>query len=110
MVAPIRRSLRRMRAGVSLHKANPGSAPGQLHVNPLSLPTQITLMGYGPDGFAEQPCTSVEEIAPFAGQWPIVWVNVTGLADVTMIEKLGTHFGLDRLSLEDVLDTSHRSK
>lgn len=110
MVKAVGRSLRRMRTGVSLHKANPGSAPGQLYSNPLSLPTQMTVMGYGPEGFTEQVCHTIDDVEQFRFKWPLVWVNVTGLANIELIEKLGTHFNLDRLSLEDVLDASQRPK
>jgi magnesium transporter len=37
-------------------------------------------------------------------------VNVIGLGSVDVIEKIGAMFELDRLSLEDILDTGHRSK
>ncbi len=91
-------------------KSNPGSAPGVLQHNPLHLPTRITLMCYGVEGFIEHPVDNVNEIGPFLSAWPVVWVNVVGLADVELIDQLGTLFALDRLSLEDVLDTSHRPK
>lgn len=112
MVPPVvvPRTLRRRRAGPGMLKPNPGSAPGLLQHNPLSHPTHIMVIAYGPEGYLEHPCQSLEEIERFIGAWPVVWVNVTGLADIEMIERLGTLFNLDRLLLEDVLDTAHRPK
>ncbi len=109
MKPPLKRSFRRRRTG-TLARPNPGSAPGLLQHNPLSHPTQLMVIAYGPEGYLEHPCQSVEDVERFMTVWPVVWVNVTGLADIELIEKLGTLFNLDRLLLEDVLDTSHRPK
>lgn len=105
-----RRSFIRKRIVPASYKPNPGSAPGVLTVNPLSYPTELLIIGYGPDGYMEQTCKSVDEIAKFTASWPVVWVNVIGLGNLQLIEDVGNLFALDRLSLEDVLDTSHRPK
>jgi magnesium transporter len=76
----------------------------------LSHPSELLVMGYGPEGFTEQLCTSIDEVQKLILSWPVVWVNVIGLGTIDLIEKIGNLFALDRLSLEDVLDTSHRSK
>ena len=68
------------------------------------------VMAYGPQGFVEHACNTVEEIEPYFSNWPVVWVNVSGLADIAMVEELGNYFNLERLLLEDVLDLSHRPK
>ena len=39
-----------------------------------------------------------------------VWVDVLGLTDVPLIERIGTTFQIHPLALEDVLDTSHHAK
>lgn len=105
-----RRSFRRKRIIPASYKPNPGSAPGVLTVNPLSHPTELMIIGYGADGYMEQVCTKVEEIEKFMAAWPMVWVNVIGLGNIQLIEDVGNLFTLDRLSLEDVIDTSHRPK
>ncbi|MDX2072994.1 MAG: magnesium/cobalt transporter CorA [Alphaproteobacteria bacterium] len=105
-----RRSFIRKRLVPTSHKPNPGSAPGVLTVSPLSYPTELLMIGYGPDGYMEQSCVSVDDIAKFITAWPVVWVNVIGLGNLQLIEDIGNLFALDRLSLEDVLDTSHRPK
>ena len=92
------------------HNAVPGAAPGELTANPLSHPTQLLIMGYGPEGFIEQECKTVEEIHAFTNTWPVVLINVIGLGNLEIIEKIGVQFGIDRLSLEDVLDTGHSPK
>lgn len=105
-----RHSFRRKRILPTSYKPNPGSAPGVLTVSPLSHPTELVVIGYGPDGYMEKVCTTIAEVEQFLDAWPMVWVNVIGLGNIQLIEDVGNLFSLDRLSLEDVLDTSHRPK
>lgn len=109
MTPTLRRTFRKRRI-VPLPHPLPGSAPGQLAVSPLSHPSEVRVIAYGPDGHIEQVCQSVDELNQFITAWPVVWVNVIGLGSLDVIEKVGTLFGLDRLLLEDVLDTTHRPK
>ncbi len=105
-----RRKFKRRHIAGANFKPAPGAAPGELIVHPHSHPTQLLVMAYGPDGYVEQECTNVVEIHQFVGKWPVVLVNVVGLGNIEMIEKIGTEFGIERLSLEDVLDTGHSPK
>lgn len=108
MAKTLPRTLRRLARPAQ--RVSPGSAPGMLQHNPLSYPTKLLAVGFGPEGFIERPCETVEELRDLAGAWPVMWVQVCGFSDIALIERLGEFFGLDRLSLEDVLDTSHRPK
>jgi magnesium transporter len=108
-MVPIRRPFRKKRSAPPPRQL-PGTAPGSLAVSPLSLPSEVFVIGYGPEGYVEHTCEGVEEINQFLPAWPVVWVNVVGLGSLDVIEKIGAMFGLDRLLLEDVLDTNHRQK
>lgn len=110
MVRTHPRSFRRKHLLLSPVKPNPGSAPGVLRADPSSHPTSLKVIGYGADEYAENRCGGIADIEQHLGKWPVTWVHVSGLGDIELIEQLGTLFGLDRLSLEDVLDTSHRPK
>ncbi len=46
---------------------------------------------------------------PVAGDENIVWIN-TPISDITMINKLGEHFGIHPLTVEDILNTTHLPK
>lgn len=105
-----RHKFKKRRISGSQYKAVPGAAPGELMVNPLSHPTQLLVMGYGIDGYSEKECKSIEEIQAFTSAWPVVLLNVIGFGNLEIIEKIGTLFALERLSLEDVLDTGHSPK
>lgn len=105
-----RRSFRKRRIIPASYKPRPGSAPGSLAASPLSHPSEVFVMAYGPDGYVEHTCKNVEEINQFLTAWPVVWVNVIGLGNIEVIEKIGAMFSLERLLLEDVLDTTSRPK
>jgi magnesium transporter len=111
MIRPTKRLLRKRRNSPGISRANPGSAPGVLQHNPDHLPSSLSLVAFGPDGFVEQhDVKELRDVERLVQQWPIVWVHVTGLGNIELLEHLGNMFALDRLSLEDVLDTSHRPK
>ncbi len=111
MIRPAKRLLKKRRISPGLSRANPGSAPGELRANPMHLPTTLSLVAFGPEGFVEQrDVQDLKDIEYLTQNWPIVWVHVTGLANIELIERLGNMFALDRLSLEDVLDIGHRPK
>ncbi len=38
------------------------------------------------------------------------WINIDGVHQVELIEKLGTHFNLHPLVLEDIANTGQRPK
>ncbi|UCE24419.1 MAG: magnesium/cobalt transporter CorA [Candidatus Zixiibacteriota bacterium] len=73
-------------------------------------PVEITVIDYDQTEFREMKAKSVEDCFPFRDSSTITWINVTGLHDVEVIEKLGAHFNLSSLVLEDIVNTGHRPK
>lgn len=90
----------------------PGTAPGTLRrpETPPASPAKVTVIDYGPDRFEEKQIARIEEVFPYRDTKTVTWINVDGLQDVDLIEKLGRHFGLHPLSLEDVLHCGQRPK
>lgn len=90
----------------------PGTAPGTLR--PVAAPrgarTQITVIDYGPEALHETQCASIEEVFRFRDTPTVTWINIEGLHDVELIQKLGSHFGFHPLALEDVLNCGQRPK
>lgn len=70
----------------------------------------ITRFDYGTDHLLETMPSTIEECLDQKGESPVTWINVDGLHDVSIIEKLGVHFALDPLSQEDILATVQRPK
>ena len=88
----------------------PGSAPGQLQIDPDAPPPAITALGYSPEDHVEQPIERVAELEVFLPSWPSVWIDVVGLGDAEVLEQLGDLCGIHHLALEDVVNVGQRPK
>lgn len=70
----------------------------------------VTVYDYTSDTFEEQEITQLDDLAKFKNNTSNTWINISGLHETTLIEKIGTYFNLDSMLLEDVLNTNHRPK
>ena len=71
---------------------------------------RITIIDYGEAQFEEKEAKKIEECFPFKDKPTVTWINIDGIHQVEIIEKLGSHFGLHPLLLEDILNTEQRPK
>ena len=71
---------------------------------------RISVIDYDADNFYEKVVDSVEECYRFRDTSTVTWINIDGLHDPDVIGKLGGHFGLHPLVLEDILNTTQRPK
>lgn len=71
---------------------------------------KITLIEYDEGKFQEKEIKNIDELIPFNEKPTVKWINIEGLHDVEMIEKIGQHFNLHPLTLEDILNTGQRPK
>jgi len=97
---------------VKKHSKHVGLPPGSLvHVGDRKIEhPNITLFDYSPKKWEEKKLDVVEESLPFKETSSVTWINVDGIHQVELLEKLGAGFGLHSLVLEDILDTEHRPK
>lgn len=94
----------------AIRRARPGESPGAIEAAPDAQPTTMSVMAYGPDGFEEKKIDDVGEVEPFLERWPVCWLNISGLADVATLQRIGERFGIHRLVLEDVVNIHQRPK
>jgi magnesium transporter len=89
-----------------------GLSPGTLmHVGAKKMErTRITVLDYDEAGFVEKEAGSVEECFPFKETATVTWINVDGVHDASVIEKLGALFEIHPLVLEDIMTTTQRPK
>ena len=89
-----------------------GLPPGTLvHIGEKKAETpKITLIDYDESHFQEREVKKIEECFLFKEKPTITWINVDGLHQVEVIEKLGECYGLHPLVLEDILNTDQRPK
>jgi len=71
---------------------------------------RISVIDYDADRVAEQELASVDQCAPFRDKPTVTWINVDGVHDAAVLEKLGGCFGLHRLVIEDIMSTDQRPK
>ncbi len=89
-----------------------GMIPGTLvHVGDLDQhPVRMTLMDYDAEHVVEREITSFEDCDKYKTAKSVTWVNVEGVHDVSVIERMGECLGLHPLLLEDVMNTEQRPK
>jgi magnesium transporter len=97
---------------VSKRSKKTGLPPGSLvHVGERKVEkTRITVIDYDGDNVFEKEVETVEECFRFRETSTVTWINVDGVHDSEIVEKLGSHFGLHPLILEDIMTTSQRPK
>ena len=71
---------------------------------------RVTVMDYEGDRFAEQTPQDVETVFPLRDEPTTSWINIDGVHDMGVIEKLGHHFLIHPLTLEDTVNTAQRPK
>jgi magnesium transporter len=89
-----------------------GLPPGSLvHVGEKKTErTKITIMDYDEQNFQEKEEKTVEECFAFKETATVTWINIDGVHDSEVVGKLGTHFGVHPLILEDIMTTQQRPK
>lgn len=87
-----------------------GLPPGTLvHVGEeRTSKVKITIIDYDEKSLEEREAQSVEECFPFKDKASVTWINVDGVHEVGIIEKIGNHFGVNPLVLEDIANTEQR--
>lgn len=75
---------------------------------PLERP-KITIIDYDELHYHEAEAKDVEECFRFKNQPTVTWINIDGLHQMDVLEKLGSCYGIHPLVLEDIL-TDQRPK
>jgi magnesium transporter len=89
-----------------------GMSPGTLvHVGEQKIDrARISVMNYDQDRLEEKDLKRIEDSFVFKDTPPVTWINIDGLHDIELIEKVGAHFGIHSLTLEDIVNTGQRPK
>jgi magnesium transporter len=89
-----------------------GLPPGTLvHIGEKKVEkVRITVIDYDEGHFQERVVDTVEECFPFRDKPTVTWINVDGVHDIEIVEKLGGCFGIHPIVLEDVVNTIQRPK
>jgi len=71
---------------------------------------KVRLIDYTKSKLAEKELKKIEEAFPFKDKPTVTWLNIDGLHDISIIEKIGKHFDIHPLVLEDVVNPNQRPK
>ena len=71
---------------------------------------RLTIIDYDENQYEEREVKNIEDCFPFKGTPSVSWINIDGVHQVDVIEKLGSHFVLHPLLQEDVVNTHQRPK
>jgi magnesium transporter len=97
-------------AGKTSQKA--GMPPGSLVFvgERKSERVHIGFIDYGEELLEEKVVDDIAECFPLRDSPTVSWINLDGLHDAALIGRIGEHFGLHQLLVEDVLHTDQRPK
>ena len=89
-----------------------GLPPGTLiHIGEKKVEEpKITIFDYDDQNVEEREVKALEECFVFKDKPTVTWINVEGVHQVEMIEKLGECYGFHPLVMEDILNTDQRPK
>jgi len=89
-----------------------GLSPGTLvHIGEKKVErVRIRIIDYDVEQFQVKEIETIEECFPFKDTPTVTWINIDGLHEVQIIEKIGQHFGIHPLIQEDILHTGQRPK
>jgi len=72
--------------------------------------SRIRILDYDEQGVREKKEALLAECVPFRDTDSVTWIDIEGLHDLGLLERLGTSYGLHPLILEDILNTDQRAK
>lgn len=90
----------------------PGTPPATLlpRVEAGAGKAVISLIKYDQETIFEGQFETFEDLIQHFDPAKVNWINVDGLTDVDLLRKIGEHFRIHPLALEDVLNTTQRPK
>lgn len=89
-----------------------GLPPGTLvHVGEkMAEKVRIRVIDYDEKDFEERDLNTIDECFRYKDKPTVTWINIDGLHDVDIIQRIGEEFDFHPLVLEDVVNTGQRPK
>ena len=93
-------------------KHNVGAPPGELYYigKERSDRVKITLIQYNETTFSENDFYDLSDCLAAIKPDLVKWINVEGIHKLDLIEKIGKHYNIHPLTLEDIVHTESRPK
>ena len=90
--------------------ASKGKAPGSLiHIGERKMERPvIQLIEYDQETLVEKELASIEQVVQVKDAGRVSWINIYGIHDLEMMQRIGEIFGLHPLFMEDLMNTDQR--
>jgi magnesium transporter len=90
----------------------PGASPGSLILTGQKKVQKVKLeyFEFGQTYLKENIEANVDEILTLKNSANNLWINIDGLHETDLIQKIGSHFSIHPLNQEDILDVNSRPK
>lgn len=107
-----KKQLRKVSRLIKNKPKNIGLAPGSLVYvgDKEKTPITITLFDYKSELFTEKKISDPEELNLYKSTDTTSWINIDGVHDIKVLERIGKNFDIHPLTLEDILNTNQRPK
>ena len=92
------------------HRSPVGAPPGTLIADPNAIQSALSLTVISPEECKFYTDVTLADVERVCGEWPVVWLDCVGLANIELISEIGRIFGLHTLALEDTVNTGQRAK
>ena len=89
-----------------------GKIPGSLiHLGTKKIDKpRLRLIHFTPEKLVETEPEKLEDCQSYIAENTVTWINIDGLHDADLIQKMGELFNIHGILLEDMLDTGQRPK
>ncbi len=71
---------------------------------------KINIIDYDEGSYEEIDAERIDDCFPFKEKSTMTWINIDGIHQVDIIEKIGSHFNIHPLVCEDIVNTGQRPK
>src|ERR1700722_9272174 len=90
----------------------PGTAPATIIVPPeyQGQKPVVSLIEYDAHSIEERKIETIDDLLPCLDNDKVSWINVDGLGDPDFFKRLGQHFRIHPLALEDLFNIGQRPK
>lgn len=101
-----------MKKFLSTHSRKIGVESGTIvHIGKKRLKTSLVrVFDYNEKMVIEKEVKKIETVFPMKKRPTVTWINIDGLQDTKIIEKVGIHYDVHPLVLEDIAHTGQRPK
>lgn len=93
------------------HHKKIGQVPGTLiYTGDKTNNLTIEVFDFNTDKLEEKDLAQIEDVFAYKSTDSITWININGLNHITEIDKIGKHYNLHPLILEDIVNIGQRPK